>query len=238
MTLWINCGIIALISFLSGSIPLWKKLDEKYLRIGISFGAGTLLGAAFLSFLPEILHSGIHEAGIYILLGFITLYILEKFVMVHPCEETHCNVHNIGLSAYVGLSIHSLTDGFILGSATLLPSLSGVALLAILGHKGPASFSLSNILLYSHYSNKKVWVLNSIFAIITPIGALISYYLLQEISEEMIMICVSFSLGTFLHIATSDLLPEIHKAEKWKLVNLFALLLGILIIYLFGGHSH
>lgn len=238
MALWINCGIIALISFFSGSIPLWKKLDERFLRIGISFGAGTLLGAAFLSFLPEILHSHLHGAGIYILLGFITLYILEKFVMVHPCEETHCHVHNIGFSAYIGLSIHSLTDGFILGSATLLPSLSGVALLAILGHKGPASFSLSNILLYSQYSNKKVWILNSIFAVITPIGALISYYLLQEISEEMIMICVSFSLGTFLHIATSDLLPEIHKAEKWKLVNLFALILGILVIYLFGGHSH
>ncbi|MCC7431061.1 ZIP family metal transporter, partial [bacterium] len=187
--------------------------------------------------IPEVIEGGFHEGGFFILLGFTSLYILEKFVMVHPCEENHCHVHHIGFSAFVGLSIHNLVDGFVLGSSSLVPSLGSVVLFAILAHKGPSAFSLSSILLYSKYSKSKIWLLNIVFALLIPFGALLSSYFLSGVDREKILLCIAFSAGTFLHVATSDLLPEIHKDEKWKPGNLIALILGITLILL-NGHNH
>ncbi|MBI2346962.1 MAG: hypothetical protein HYV03_08860, partial [Deltaproteobacteria bacterium] len=38
---------------------------------------------------------------------------------------------------------------------------------------------------------------------------------------------LGFSAGTFLHVAVSDLLPEVHKASQGRIPTLIAFLIGI-----------
>jgi zinc transporter ZupT len=43
---------------------------------------------------------------------------------------------------------------------------------------------------------------------------------------------IAFSAGTFLAIATADLLPQVHSAPEGRFRNLFALFAGILVMTL------
>ena len=54
-----------------------------------------LLGAAFLHMAPDAFQIMGSGTGMYVLAGFLTLYIIEKYVAVHICEARECDVHEI-----------------------------------------------------------------------------------------------------------------------------------------------
>ena len=74
--------------------------------------------------------------GFPIMLGFLGIYVMEKFIMVHPCEEGACDYHKIGVAAYVGIGFHSILDGVAIGAGNML-NISLVILLAVTIHKFP-----------------------------------------------------------------------------------------------------
>jgi zinc and cadmium transporter len=93
--------------------------------------------------LPEAVELGGARTLPAVLLGFLALYLLERFVLIHICgepgmnqalstatvhhphqhpghvhgDEAGCEVHTLGLAAWVGMSIHTMVDGFALGAA-------------------------------------------------------------------------------------------------------------------------
>ncbi len=226
--------LVAFLSALGSLFPLLKKLKKWQLRLGISFGAGVLLSTAFVHILPEIAKVLEGDVGIPILAGFLILYLLEKFVMVHPCEEGDCHFHKIGAAAFWGISFHSLLDGVALGASLAFPPLTFAVFLAIAVHKVPAAISLSTILIYNgDYTRKKIIILSLLFSLTTPLGALLSWVILGEFSQSFLCMALGFSMGTFLSIAISDLLPKVHEGE-WneKAGNMAALFLGVFIIWI------
>jgi len=64
---------------------------------------------------------------------------MERFVFIHACEEHECDIHQMGIPAFLGISLHSLLDGVALGAGLLLPQLGPVVLLAVIVHKMPDS---------------------------------------------------------------------------------------------------
>ena len=40
--------------------------------------------------------------GAWMMAGFLLLLVLERFMMVHACEEHGCDYHTVGLAAFVG----------------------------------------------------------------------------------------------------------------------------------------
>jgi zinc and cadmium transporter len=184
----------------------------------------------------------------FVLFGFLTLFLLERFVLVHVCAEptagepaaedhtghkhaegaTGCDVHTMGLAAFVGLSIHTLIDGFALGAATVQPRLGLLVFLAILAHKIPSSFSLSAILRAEHYQRGTTLLLNVIFALMVPLGALICIGLRGAFQATAFTpFALAASAGTFLHLSLSDILPDLHRRGESKAKLTAALLAGI-----------
>jgi len=108
--------------------------------------------------------------------------------------------------------------------------------LAIVLHKIPASISLTGILLHCSYPRKRILWMIAAFALATPIGAAISMVVLSRVPETALPIAVAVSAGTFLAIATADLLPQIHSVPHGRYGNLFALAAGIAVM-LFTGHT-
>ncbi len=85
-----SVGII-LIAWIGGTIPLFFRKKIFIIQLFISFGAGILLGAAFLHMIPDAADYIGTRVGFPALLGFLVLYIFEKFIMTHPCPaETPC----------------------------------------------------------------------------------------------------------------------------------------------------
>lgn len=217
-----------------GLLPLVREWDRKTVRLLLAFGTGVLLGAAFLHMIPESSESLGGGIGIPVLAGFLMIYVLERFVMMHPCEEEGCSFHHMGLSAFCGITLHALIDGFALGAGLSVPALSVTVTLAIVLHKLPASLSLTGILLHCEYPRRRILWMLAIFALATPIGAALSLVFLEQLTERTLHWAVAFSAGTFLAIATADLLPQIHSAPEGRFGNLAALFAGILIMTFIG----
>lgn len=220
------------ITMIGGWIPTIKLWSQETFRLVISFCAGILLGAVFFHVLPEISTVLGRQLGYSVMFGFLLIFILEKFIMVHPCEEGECNYHKVGISAYVGIGFHSILDGIAIGAGTMM-NLSFIIILAVTIHKFPAALALSSLLVKGkEYTKKKVLLSMFIFALATPVGALVGVFVFQGVDDYVVATALGISAGTFLFISIGDLLPTFYEEHEKGYKNLVSLCLGTLVMIL------
>ncbi len=227
--------IIVACSLAGGLVPLIGDWSRRSLLIPVSFSGGVLLGATFFDMIPESAPMLGNALGWPLIAGFLTIFLLERFVLVHPYPEhagEHGHAHHLhlGLTAYLGLSFHSLLDGLALSASYQRPELGGVVLLAIIFHKIPDSFALTSLLLLDRWERRSIVIAMLAFACSTPLGALVTWIFLRHANDMVIAVSIALSAGTFLAVATSDVLPQIRRFNDadslphplWPLVALFA----------------
>jgi zinc and cadmium transporter len=221
-----------LVSLLGGFLPLLRELSQRALALMLSFSAGVLLGAVFFHMLPETGRVLVDDIGLPVLAGFLLIFVMERFVFVHACEERECDIHHMGIPAFLGISLHSLLDGVALGAGLMLPQVGPIVLLAVIIHKMPDSISISSILLSAGWARSKVARLSALFSLTTPIGALLAFVFFRSLSEENIAVAIGISAGTFLAIATADILPQVHRIEQRNPLTLVFLVFGLGVSWL------
>lgn len=214
----------------------------------LAFAAGVMFGAAFFHMLPEALHGGGYAPLTWVPIGFVFLFLLERYVIVHACEEPpecaeHSHPHTAGLAAFWGLSVHTLFDGVALASA-VVEGVGAMTFVAILAHKIPSSFSLASLLKSEQRPSSRIVLYVVFFGLMVPVGAGL-YLLLQSLVrfDAMAPRALAFSAGTFLYIAVSDLLPHVNRHGKTdRFRNVVALLVGLAVMfalkYAAPAHSH
>jgi zinc transporter ZupT len=221
-------------SLLGGLVPLLRRWSHSQLELLISLSAGIILGILFFDLLPQGRDITPHFFTA-VLIGFTLLLALEKFVLIHPHETDELVDRRTGLAAYVGISLHSLLDGVALGSSAMVPSIAVVVLWAIAAHKIPNTFSLVSILLYFQFSRRNTLLLLLLFSLLTPLGGALALLALRNASDEFLGFAVGVAAGTFLFIATSDLLPQTHAHHEGRYRKLSAVLVGLLVSALISG---
>lgn len=221
---------------LAGALPpLFKKWSDRQLHLFIAFGAGVFLGAIFLHLLPDaiILGSSGTASGM-VLLGFVLILLVERILFgshrFHCGEDCGHRHEVVGFVALIGLSVHSLTAGFGLGVGMLEPELGMVIFIAIIAHKATAAFSLATIFRLANFSVKKTIGYILLFAIMTPLGALISLPFIHALQNVSLAIPTGITAGTFLYVATIDLVPEAFHSEKEKISSFVWLVFGIFVM--------
>lgn len=152
----------------------------------------------------------------------------------------------------VGMTLHSLVGGVALAAAVAADSHEhgglvglGTALVIIL-HKPFDAMAVSTLMAASGCSRFSRHLLNALFALATPLGAVLFYVGASHFASAnpvFLGSALAFCAGTFLCIACADLLPELqfHSHDRVKLS--LALLTGIGIAVLIGlfeasGHDH
>jgi zinc and cadmium transporter len=223
---------VVFISLVGGFLPLLRALSQRALALLLSFSAGVLLGAVFFHMLPEVGSVLGDDLGLPVLAGFLLIFVMERFVFVHACEEHDCDIHQMGLPAFLGISLHSLLDGIALGAGLMLPQLGPVVLLAVIIHKMPDSMSISSILLSAGWDRQKIGKLNLLFSLTTPIGALLAFLCFRVLSPENVAVAIGISAGTFLAIATADILPHVHRIEQRNPMTLVFLAIGLTVSWM------
>jgi zinc and cadmium transporter len=230
--------VIAAGSLFGGLLPLVGNWSRHSLLVPVAFSGGILLGAAFFDMIPESVTLLGGHLGWPLLGGFLLIFVLERFVLVHPYPEHpegHGHFHHLhlGLTAYIGLSFHSLLDGLALSSTYNLPQLGGVVLLAVLFHKIPDAFALTSLLLLGRWERRPIVWWMTLFALSTPLGAIVTWGVLARANNNMIIgAAIAVSAGTFLAVATSDILPQIRRENTARLVPLIALFVGLAVSWL------
>ena len=194
-------------------------------------------------------------AAAAIAVGFLAMYLLENLALPHlgHDHEEHLGhsgaahaaesvsdraVHQVGgLSAFVALSMHTLIDGIALGTAVVGGddiAFGGLVFVAIIFHKMPAAFSLTSALKADHYPNRTSLIYLTIFNAMVPVGAVLAFLVLFGLPVWLLGAMLCFSAGTFIHVATSDLLPVIHRQHRGKILLSAVVILGVLFMAAFG----
>ncbi len=226
-------------SLLGIVIFLKQKTLNRILFFLVSFAAGTLLGVALLDLLPGIIEEGFAEImPIFIIAGILSFFVLEKFLHWHHHHtgEKHREVHAFTYLNIVGDGIHNFLDGAIIAVSYMTNISVGIATtMAVIAHEIPQEIADFSLLIYGGFSKTKALVYNFLTALTAVLGALVTYFYSTRIENSHSYIA-AFTIGGFVYIAGTDLIPEIHKEKEIKksVLQLLMLLLGILLIWIVG----
>lgn len=237
--LWILAStfLVSLIS-LVGIITLAIKdnLLQRLLFCLIGFSAGALIGSAFLHILPECLENNKSTTVFsYLILGIVIFFIMERFLHWRHChEEGACQTHAFTYLTLVGDGFHNFIDGMVIAASFVASfQLGVVTTLAIILHEIPQELSDFAILVYGGFTKKKALLFNFASALMAMIGALAGYFI-NDYIQGFSNFILPLTAGGFIYIATSDLIPELHKENDLKrsMVAFSAFLLGIVFMAL------
>ena len=240
-------ALIVLAAVAGAALPLLGRWSQRQLHLFVAFGAGVFLGAIFFHLLPESLAQGENRlAQFTILAGFLLVLVVDRVVVPRgepdaesPGERGDMGRHEaIGVTALVGLSLHSFTAGVALGLGHTNPQFSLVIFLAIMSHKAVAAFSLATVFKLSDQELRRSLLLLGLFAASTPLGALLALPFVPTLSQWQPVVPMALATGTFMYVATVNLLPEAFHQPYRRAATFAALGLGILmmaVISRFGG---
>ncbi|OGZ17323.1 MAG: hypothetical protein A2Z78_00730 [Candidatus Nealsonbacteria bacterium RBG_13_36_15] len=237
MLILINVIIFSFIAGLSTifGIYLVRRFEELIKRnviFLISFAIGVLLANAFFHLIPEAIE--INPTWFYWTLGtIIFLFLLEHFVIIHSCHEEECDVHALGAVSFLGIVFHSLIDGIVIGVGFEVGFMVGLLTsLAVIFHETAEGAFIYTLLIHDKKFQAKALLLSWIVALATPLGAIATFLLIQEVSPLVLSWLLAAAAGSFIYIGASDLIPEAHK--KYNFLNIFLVLAGIIFVFAVG----
>lgn len=256
--------LIVIASLAGGLVPLLVRLTHQRMQLALSFVAGAMLGVGLLHLIPHAMLelSSIDQVVAWALTGFLAMFFIERFFAFHhhdiseseahaldaPSAQNHDHAHHHRITwtgAAIGMALHSLMDGIALaasveaeaGASTAL-SVAGLGtFFVVFLHKPFDALTLGTLLAATHRSPRARHWVNVLFALLVPGGMMLFVSGIgarTDPSNALIGAALAFSGGTFLCIASSDLLPELqfHQHDRFKLS--FALLLGIAAAWAIG----
>lgn len=181
------------------------------------------------------------------------------------CDHDHDHGHSHGhgekatehhlswLGVTIGLAVHTAIDGIALSASVVSEAghahtgmLLGLGtFLAVALHKPLDAMSITSLMGAGGWSKKAQLLINGLYALMCPIGALLFYFGVNGVVGNQGVIvgaALAFSAGVFVCISLGDLLPEIsfHSHDRVKLS--LSLLLGVTTAYGIGflepDHAH
>ncbi|MDR1404068.1 MAG: ZIP family metal transporter [Candidatus Methanoplasma sp.] len=247
--------ILLAVSAAGAYLPMAAKASDRQIHLMISFSAGVFLGILLLVLLPEAIHESEHGGFdetyvMYLVLGGFLVMFMADFLFKHlrksecSCEEcTDHHSHEItSFSAFIGLSVHACFDGLAIAAAFLIGETVGLAVLASMClHKAVEVLSLSSTFLLTGNRKKSVVYLTA-FCLMTPVAALVSYFILGEVESDIAGLAFAFSAGVFMFVTMLHMIPEAFHRKDIGIKSLALMILGlaavVCITLLLGQHTH
>lgn len=246
--------LVILVAGAAGAaLPLLRRgvvERDRLLGWGNSFAAGVFLAAGLVHMLPDAdrtwngLGWSYPMAFALAALAFILMLLVEHVLLpesahreVHaPSGERFTAIaehHGGALAAYAvltALSIHSLLAGLALGAQPEIKR-ALIIFVAIIAHKSAAGFALGVSLARSSLSTSQAWPLVALFAGATPIGGLLGAAIGASfdgrIGATLEALFLSIAAGTFVYVATFDILRDEFPAPGGRLAKWGVLTLGV-----------
>ncbi len=248
-------GLSGLVSALAAAffLVLGDERRSAVLPHLVSFATGALLGAAFLGLVPHALESagpdGTHRIGMGLLLGILTFFLLEKFVLWRHCHDDPCEMHSPSHAArdaasarmiLVGDSFHNVLDGVVVAAAIMTDAKLGiVTALAVAAHEIPQEVGDLAILLHGGYSRGRALALNLLTSLTSIAGGVAAYFALGT-ALHLLPYALAFAAASFIYIAVADLIPGLHRRVDLRagLEQVLFIGLGVAVVYFTHQQMH
>lgn len=178
----------------------------------IAFGAGFMLAVVLLDMLPEVLAKD-SSAAPYVLLGYLAVHLAQHVLVphFHFGEETHPVSRSAGISALMGLLLHTFFDGVAIASGFMVSRSLGLLLfVAVFLHKLPEGVTMASLMLAGGQSKGRALAAASTLGLATVMGVLLTEYAAPIATHGL-----AIAAGVTLYVAASNLVPEFQAKRIW-----------------------
>jgi zinc transporter ZupT len=167
-------------------------------------------------------------------LGFIFLYILERYFSVHRvCEGNTCKNIRHPKGSFLDaaeLATHSFMDGFAIGLGFHFDFHVGIIVsVAVISHDFSDGINTVTVMLNAGNFLKTSIRMLFLDAVAPVLGAVSTLFI--TIPEQYLVLLLPFFARGFLYLGASDLLPEAHEKNP-PVVSLVLTLAGFLLIFI------
>lgn len=210
----VTLALVAGAANLLGAMAVVRRSGRgvRALETSIALGAGFMLAVVILKMLPHAFEQGVSAAP-WVLGGFLAVHFAQHVITphFHFGEETHAVAPAAGLSAVVGLSLHTFFDGVAIASGMLVsPELGTLLFVAVFLHKLPEGLSVASLVLASGSPPRRAIMLSLVPAAATLLGALATGRVFGLEQHGL-----AISAGVTLYVAASNLVPEFQAKRGW-----------------------
>ncbi len=228
--------LVSIVSFIGiFTLSLNQKRLKKIVTYFISFSAGALLGDVFIHLIPETIENFTTSTSIYILSGIGIFFVLEKFIHWEHCHGHITQEHHVHPFAYLtilGDALHNFIDGIIIATSYLVSIPVGLATTtAVILHEIPQEIGDFGVLLHGGFTKTKALFVNFLSALAAILGAILVLFASRWVTS-LESFLIPITIGSFIYIAGSDLIPELHKETNLKksLIQFISLIMGVLVM--------
>jgi zinc and cadmium transporter len=203
----------------------WGRKNIVYF---MSFAAGVLIAVSFMHIIPKSIHMN-DSAPVYLLTGFLGLYLFNRFLNMYICNKYACKTFAIGLVPMVGIGFHSFLDGIIYSVTFNVGIFTGVlAAVGMVLHEFPEGIVTFLLLERGGFGRKKSAIYAFLAAAVsTPLGTLVSYPLINRITRPTLGTLLAVSAGALVYVGASHLLPEVERENRRY--SIISLVVGVLV---------
>ncbi len=219
------------LSFLLGYlITKFVKNEKRLVIFAVGFSFTVILGLILFDLLPEsfeLMKSKYALVG-FILSGILVLKILDVFVPDHSHTSNHDNhMEHIGLISAIALILHNIIEGTAIYSNALSNVKIGLMMaLAVSFHNIPLGIQVSSLV----KNKKEKLILLSSLVLSSIVGIALINLFNVTISDNVLGVLMSITLGMLIYIAFFELLCEIKEHFKDKTLWLGVIVGAILVI--------
>jgi len=207
--------LVSLISFIGVlTLALRKQFLHRYMGLLVSFAAGAILAAVFFDLLPEAFE--MLGNFTFVLVGIGLFFILESAIHWHHhgTECSHHAKHPVVFLNLIGDAMHNFLDGVLIAGAFLLNIGAGISTtIAIALHEIPQEIGDFAILVRGGLSRSRALLMNFLSALFSLVGGIVGFLFITKL-EGALPYVISLAAGGLLYIATTDVLPELHKEKS------------------------
>jgi zinc and cadmium transporter len=206
------------------------SLLSKMVHSMVSVSVGILLATAFLHSLPEAFTmTGASPQLLFatLLAGLLGFFLLEKIALLrhshHHEGDGHDHHHGhdaevagrSGWMILVGDGLHNFVDGVLIAAAFMVDYQVGIfTAIAIIAHEIPQEIGDFIVLLNAGFSRARALFYNLICGLSAVLGGVLAYFFLEKAQGAMPYLLVIAS-SSFIYIAVSDLIPQMHRRPHW-----------------------
>jgi len=225
LTSSLACLVTMIGIFVISRYERWGREHSAYF---MSFAAGVLISVSFMHIIPRSfqMNSG---APAFLLIGFLGIYLSNRFLNLYLCHERECADYTVGIVPMLGIGLHSLIDGVIYSVTFNVSVLTGVlAAIGMILHEFPEGIVTFVLLERGGFSRRKSALYAFLAAALsTPLGTLVSYPFINDISRPLLGILLAVSAGALVYVGASHLLPAVEKENRRY--SILALVAGVLV---------
>jgi len=180
----------------------------------LSLAAGFMISVALVDLVPEAIELGGAGAGVTVLVGYLLVHLTQHTIArhFHFGEETHEVSQVVGLSALVGLLLHTFVDGVAVASSMRVSdALGALVFVSVVLHKFPEGLAISSLFLAAGASRARAVAAAAALGAATFAGVVVT-----DLVAPLAKHGLALSAGVTLYVGASNLVPEFQSKPGWR----------------------